>query len=121
MSLTKAGAAAQREPALLWDHLAARLLPADERTFEGQASLLLLAYAGSSGGNDLPVGEIAAALTELDWRHQDGEPLRGYELYRLPIFVALINVSGQLRDWRQRDRISPAASALARAALRRRG
>src|SRR5690606_17347714 len=62
--LTKAGAAARRDPAVLWEHLARRLAPGDESTFEGQASLLLLAYAGSSADGDVPLDEIAAALTE---------------------------------------------------------
>lgn len=117
--LTKVGAAAQRGPAALWDHLARRLIPGDESTFEGQATLLLLAYAGGSGGGDLPVADIGAALTELDWCYQDLEPVRGYELYRLPAFTALINVCEEPTAWKHRDRISPAAAALARAALRR--
>ncbi|WP_253867585.1 plasmid pRiA4b ORF-3 family protein [Mycobacterium sp. GA-1285] len=118
--LTKAGSAAQRDPAALWDHLARRLVPADERTFEGQASLLLLAYAGGSEDGRLLTDKIAAALTELDWRHGDGEVVRGYDLYRLPAHTVLVNVSDKPRVWADRARISPAASALARAALRRR-
>lgn len=118
--LTRAGAAARHDPAALWDHLARRLVPVDERTFEGQAALLLLAHAGGSADGSLPVDEIASALTELDWRHSDGEVVKGYELYRLPAYLALINVSDRPRVWAQHNRISPAASALARAALRRR-
>ncbi|OBH00926.1 hypothetical protein A5698_08380 [Mycobacterium sp. E136] len=117
--LTKAGAAAQRDPVALWGHLARRLAPADERTFDGQASLLLLAYTGASENGDLPVDEIAAALTGLGWRHSDGEPLRGYELYRLPTHTVLVNVSDKSRVWAQGSRVTPAASALARATLRR--
>ena len=118
--LTRAGAAARRDATTLWHHLAERLLPAAGDTFEGQAGLLLLAYAGSNEDAELPLGEIAAALTELGWRHQDGAPVQGYDLYRMPAYDALINVSDRLRTWAQRHRISPAASALARAALRRR-
>lgn len=117
--LTKAGAAAQRDPAALWAHLARRAAPTDERTFEAQASLLLLAYAGSSGDDDLPLVEIAAVLTELDWRHADGEVVREGDLYWLPAYLALVNVSDRPRIWAQRRWISPAAAALARAALRR--
>ncbi|MGE2689095.1 plasmid pRiA4b ORF-3 family protein [Mycolicibacterium pulveris] len=117
--LTKAGAAAQRDPRALWDHLARRLVPGDESTFEGQASLLLLAYAGSSGDGDLPFDEIAAALTELDWRHADGAAVQGYDLYRLPAYLALVNVADRPRNRTQFHWISPAAAALARAALRR--
>jgi Plasmid pRiA4b ORF-3-like protein len=118
--LTRAGAAARRDATTLWHHLAERLLPAAGDTFEGQAGLLLLAYAGSNEDAELPLDEIAAALTELGWRHQDGVPVQGYDLYRMPAYGALINVSDRLRTWAQRHRISPAASALARAALRRR-
>ncbi len=117
--LTKAGAAARRDPAVLWEHLARRLGPGDESTFEGQASLLLLAYAGSSADGDVPLDEIAAALTELDWRHADGDVVRDGVLYWLPTYLALINVSDRPRVWAHRRWISPAASALARAALRR--
>ncbi|MGV0602879.1 plasmid pRiA4b ORF-3 family protein, partial [Mycolicibacterium pulveris] len=117
--LTKAGAAARRDPAVLWEHLARRLAPGDESTFEGQASLLLLAYAGSSADGDVPLDEIAAALTELDWRHADGDVVRDGVLYWLPTYLALINVSDRPRVWAHRRWISPAASALARAALRR--
>ncbi|WP_231976691.1 plasmid pRiA4b ORF-3 family protein [Mycobacterium sp. E740] len=118
--LTRAGVAAQRDPTALWDHLARRLVRVDEHTFEDQASLLLLAYTGGSAEGNLPVDEIAAVLMELGWRHSDGEVVKGYELYRLPAYIALINVSDRPRVWAQRHRISPAASALARAALRRR-
>lgn len=118
--LTRAGDAARRDPAALWDHLARRLVPVDERTFEGQAALLLLAHAGGTAEGELLMDEIASALTELDWRHSDGEVVKGYELYRLPEYSVLINVSDRPRVWAKRSRISPAASALARAALRRR-
>lgn len=70
--LTRAGAAAQRDPAKLWDHLAMRLVPGGDDSFEGQATLLLLAYAGSSDNSELPLDQVAMALTELGWRHSDG-------------------------------------------------
>jgi hypothetical protein len=118
--LTRAGAVAQRDPAKLWNHLAERLLPSDDATFEGQASLLLLIYAGSTEDGVLSLDEVAVALNEFGWRHQDGAPVQNYDLYRIPTHDALINVSGHLRSRADRGRISPAASALARAALRRR-
>ena len=40
-----------------------------------QASLLILAYAAASADAELPLGAIAALLTELGWRHEDGRPL----------------------------------------------
>ena len=97
--------------------LAARLLPGTDDTFETQATLLLLAYAGSSNNSELPLDEIATALNEFGWRHPDGRPVSGSALYRLPAFDVLINVSDRPASWDERRRISPAAATLARAAL----
>jgi len=118
--LTRAGAAAQRDPAKLWEHLAARLVPGTEHTFECQATLLFLAYAASSTNSAPPLDEIATALTELGWRHPDGQPVGGSVLYRLPAYDVLANVTDRPASWDERRRISPAAATLARAALRRR-
>ncbi|MFZ0832875.1 MAG: plasmid pRiA4b ORF-3 family protein [Mycobacterium sp.] len=117
--LTRAGAAAQRDPAKLWEHLAARLVPGMPDTFECQATLLFLAYAASSINAAPPLDEIATALTELGWRHPDGPPVRGSLLYRLSAHDVLTNVTDRPASWDER-RISAAAAALARAALRRR-
>ena len=116
--LTRAGAAAQRDPAKLWDHLAMRLVPGGDDSFEGQATLLLLAYAGSSDNSELPLDQVAMALTELGWRHSDGAPVSGSSLYRVPAYDVLINISDHPTSWAKRHRISPAAATLARAALR---
>jgi hypothetical protein len=116
--LTRAGAAAQRDPSKLWGHLAARLIPGSDDSFDSQATLLMLAYASSSSNSELPLNEVAAALTELGWRHSDGAPVRGSSLYRIPAYDVLINVSDRPSSWAERHRISPAAAALARAALR---
>jgi Plasmid pRiA4b ORF-3-like protein len=116
--LTRAGAAARRDPSKLWDHLAARLLPGSDDSFDSHATLLMLAYASSSSNSELPLNEVAAALTELGWRHSDGAPVRGSSLYRVPAYDVLINVSDRPSSWAERHRISPAAAALARAALR---
>lgn len=118
--LTKAGAAAQRDPVRLWTQLAQRLCPTEADSFDGQAGLLLLSYAGSAQDGVLPLDEIVAVLNDFGWRHGDGTPLRGYELYRLPQYDALVNVADTLRTQDRRGRISAAASTLARAALRRR-
>lgn len=117
--LTRAGAAAQRDPAQLWNHLASRLLQGGDE-FETQATLLLLVYAGTSANAELPLDRIASVLTELGWRHGDGRPLEGHELYRLSAFHLLENVSDRPVSWRTRNRLSTAAAALARAALCRR-
>jgi hypothetical protein len=116
--LTRAGAAAQRDPSKLWNHLASRLLPGNDDTFESHATLLLLAYAGASNTSELPLDEIATALTELGWRHPDGRPVSGSSLYRVSAFDVLINVSDHPLTWDERHRITPAAATLARAALR---
>jgi hypothetical protein len=117
--LTRAGAAAQRDPSKLWNHLASRLLPGNDGTFESHATLLLLAYAGTSVNSEPALDQIAAALTELGWRRTDGRPVSGSALYRLPAFDVLINVSDHPVSWNHRRQISSAAATLARAALRR--
>ncbi len=116
--LTRAGAAAQRDPSKLWAHLASRLVSEKPHDFATVAGLLVLAYAATSAGRELPVRRIAAALSELGWQHRDGRALDGYEIYRLDVFSALANVSERPAKFSDRDRVSPAAAALARAALR---
>jgi hypothetical protein len=116
--LTRAGAAAQRDPATLWCHLADRLIPEKAGEFETVTSLLLLAYAATSPDGPVPRVRVAAALSELGWRHRNGRPLEGYEIYRLDVFNTLVNVADRPVTRGDRDRISPAAAALARAALR---
>ncbi len=115
--LTKAGAAAQRDPAKLWDHLASRLSPADDDGFTTPATLLLLLFAATSAGSDLPRSTIAAALTELGWSRGDRTPLSGYEIRDLPAFDMLMNMADSTDHGRWAP-ISAAAAALARAALR---
>jgi hypothetical protein len=118
LMLTKAGAAAQRDPARLWDHLASRLLPGDDDGFATPATLLLLLYAATSADADLPLDRIAAALTELGWGHTDHRPVGGYEIRHLAAFDVLANMTdGQAR---RRAPVSAAAASLARAALSRR-
>jgi len=118
LQLTRAGAAAQRDPSTLWKHLASRFLPGDDDTFENQSTLLMLAYAGTSNDSELPLDQIANALSELGWRHHDGRALNGYELYRLPALDVLRNVSDKPLTSSDRLRITSAAATLARAALR---
>jgi hypothetical protein len=115
--LTRAGAAAQRDPAKLWRHLADRIIPDKPGEFETVATLLFAAYAATAPDGPVPRGQVAAALSELGWRHRDGRPLEAYEIYRLDVFHTLVNVAGPVRP-RDRDWISAPAAALARAALR---
>ena len=120
--LTRAGEEAQRDSARLWQHVAVRLVPDKPDEFATVATLLLLAYAGTSADAVLPEEQVGAALSELGWRHHDGRPLEGYELYELDALTTLRNVTGRPD---QPDRlgagmwVSPAAAALARTALRR--
>ncbi|MEP6528276.1 MAG: plasmid pRiA4b ORF-3 family protein [Nocardioidaceae bacterium] len=117
--LTRAGAAAQKDPGKLRDLLASRLLPTAEG-FDTDATLLLLAYAATSADAKIPLKNITEALGHLGWRHLDGRPLEDYELYRLAAFDVLINVSERSAELGDRRRISPAAAALAWTALRQR-
>lgn len=119
--LTKAGAAAHRDPSKLWDHLAARLLPDTDDAFTMQATLVFLAYAGTCGDAELPLNEMATALTELGWRHSDGKPVHRYELLHTPVHVALLNVSDRPATRARRRHLSRGAATLARAALRSAG
>lgn len=64
--LTRAGAAAQRDPALLWEHLAERLIPSRGKPYDLQATLLLLFYAATSPGQALSGRPIAAAALAAD-------------------------------------------------------
>ncbi len=116
--LTRVGASAQRDPRRLWDLLADKLIPVADG-FDRDATLLLLAYAASSPGQEVPLKPITEALAHLGWRHRGGRSLQDYELYRLRAFDTLINIAGEQAELGGRRVISPAAAALARAALRR--
>ncbi len=111
--LTKAGAAAQRDPARLWDHLSSRLLPGDDDGFDTPATLLLLLYTATSAGVALPLDRIVAALTALGWRRGNRLPLSGYEIHDLPAFQLLSNMT----DTSTRAPVSDTAAAIARTAL----
>jgi hypothetical protein len=114
--LTRAGTSAHHDPQRLWDVLADRLVPTADG-FDRDATLLLLTYATSSAGQEIPLKPIAEALANLGWRHRDGQPLEGSELYGLAAFDVLINVAARTEDIGGRREISPVAAALAHAAL----
>ena len=116
--LTRAGAAAQRDLHVLWEHLAQRLIPKTGDKFPLQATLLLLAYAGASPGADLPFAQVAALLDELGWRHEDGRPVAASAVRHLDAWGLLANITDQPVTWKKWDVVSPAAAALARRALR---
>lgn len=116
LRLTRAGAAAQRAPEELWNRLADKLAPAGNE-FESDAVLLLLAYAATSAGAELPLDEIAAALTAAGWQADGGGRIERRDLYSMAALEVLRNVTSEPAGWADRWRISPAASRLARAAL----
>lgn len=115
--LTKAGAAAQRDPDKLWEHLAGRLIPKSDAKFEEQATLLMLAFAAACADSRLPLDKVTAMLAELGWRHSDGRSLSESPLFQLAAFQVLTNVTDQFITRARRDVVSPAAAALARKAL----
>ena len=121
LRVTRAGAAARRDPALLWRTLAAGLVP-DTAGFQRDATQLLLVYAATGPGEPIPVDEITDALDHLGWHHRDGRPLQGYEVYRLPAWDVLVNVSPVEADSPRRGRgdrpTDPKAALLAHTALR---
>lgn len=104
----------------LWAHLARRLVPEKAGEFEPVATLLLLAYVASSPDTPIPIEQVVAALSDLGWRHRDGRPLEGYEIYRLEVCNTLVNVAAKQAQLGDRNWMSRAAAALTWAALRRR-
>lgn len=118
LRLTRAGASAQQAPEELWNHLADRLVPAADG-FDTDAALLLLAYAVTSAESEIPLDDVAAALTTVGWR-ADGQPIERRDLYGIPALEVLRNVTAEPTTWADRWRISKAAARLARAALQQR-
>jgi hypothetical protein len=119
LRLTRAGAVAQQAAEELWNRLADRLVPA-ESDFNSDAALLVLAYAATSADAELPLDEVAAALTAAGWQTDDGRPIGRRDLYRIPALEVLRNVTSEPIGRLDRWRISPAAARLARAALQQR-
>jgi hypothetical protein len=118
LRLTRAGASAQQAREELWNRLADKLVPGADG-FEADAALLLLAYAATSAGSEIPLDGVAAALTTVGWR-ADGHPIECRDLYWAPALEVLRNVTSEPTTWPDRWRISPAAARLARAALQKR-
>jgi hypothetical protein len=116
--LTKAGVAARADVGVLWRHVAERLVPRPDRTFDADAGLLQLVEVAVGEEANLPPDFVTEALGELGWRYADGQPIEPWALYRLersPMDV-LYNVTDRPTSRRER-RLSPIAVALARAAL----
>jgi hypothetical protein len=122
LRLTRAGTTALGKPAALFDHLATRLAPSVVRDrFAIDADLLVLAYATIGPGQDLPADRIAAHLTDLGYRTSDDRPVPEYYLhqYENNAHDVLVNVNPDPVQRGHHGRISPAAAALAHAALTR--
>lgn len=118
LRLTRAVAAAQQSREELWNHLADRLVPATDG-FDTDAALLLLAYAATSAESEIPLDDVAAALTTVRWC-ADGQRIERRDLYGIPALEVLRNVTTEPTTWADRWRVSPAAARLARAALQKR-
>ena len=83
------------------------------------ATLMLLFYAATSSGSELPLDTIAAALTHLGWQSSDRTPVVDYDLYWLHAQDVLRNVSTAPVSRGGRWRIGDAVAELARAALQK--
>jgi hypothetical protein len=119
LRLTRAGTAARQAPEELWNHLADKLVPV-ANGFEADAALILLAYAATSAGLELPLDDVAAVLTAAGWSAGDGQPIERRDLYWIPALEVVRDVTSDPIGWADRWRVSPAAARLARAALRQR-
>lgn len=117
LKLTKVGAAAHVSSDALWSTLAGKLI-GERSGFDGQAALLVVAYAATSAGAEIPLDSVATALGHLGWQTGSGEAIAAYDLYWLPALEILTSVKSTPSGWRERRLISPAAAALAHRALR---
>jgi hypothetical protein len=110
--LTRAGHDSHAAWQTLWNQLADRLVPNTD-AFDTDATLLLLLYAATSLDGELPLDTIAAALTHLGWRSNDGTPIVGYDLYPLRALDVLRNVStahvSRSGHWRVGDAVAELA------------
>lgn len=95
-------------------------MPAEQGSFERHATLLLLAQAGGSDGGVLDLDMAASTMTQIGWGIVDHDTVPDWIFFRLPAYDVLANVSDHPRRMSdERERVSPVAAALARAASRR--
>lgn len=113
---TKAGIKARNDVRALWRHLAQRLSPRWGNEFEDVATPLYLVFAATAPGADVPTDALAQAMTELGWRFEP-DPVPAYAIGHLLAAEVLANVGTESVHWSMRNRVSPVAAALARAAL----
>lgn len=115
--LSRLGRTLGQDPQRLWAHLVQHLAPSGE-TFEIELHLLVLFHAATTGDEQIHLADLVAALTELEWRHQDRSPLQTFELLPIPALVLLGTLAG--RRWQKGEfqPITALAATLARAVLR---
>lgn len=119
--LTKAGRAAQADPAMLWQHLASRLAEGAPDSFGRQSQLLaLLCLASEPDGSH--EHRIAVAMTDLGWSQRNGRPVNADQARWAirEVTTTLVNIGTPHRTHRRylsRGALSPAALLLARTAL----
>ena len=117
--LTKAAKDGRETTSLLWNHLAARLLPSEPsaRTFSHDAALLSLLFAATSD-DGFELQTVAELLTDSGWR-VNHEPVERHDVVFQgswqTILLWYIAPNAQ-RAWFS-NIVSPSAAELARAAL----
>lgn len=71
---SRAGRVARTDPEMLWDHLAAGLIPA-KPAFDETATILTVLHFATSPADRDSTGSIVSALGELGWAHAKGVPV----------------------------------------------
>lgn len=129
--LTRAGAAAAKNPEAFWNHLVERYAAAfnediRDNNFENESVAFTLAYAATFNGK-LDMDRVSAALSERGWRRSDGSRLSYVDVVWSGFCPqTLLSFMGP-RTERDRptrlrfktENIRPAAVALAHAAIER--
>ncbi|WP_092918267.1 hypothetical protein [Agrococcus baldri] len=117
LRLTKAGRAAQQDPALLWQHLADALVSSDS-PFEETTGVVMLVHAATSA-DDIDVDVVARTMAELGWRVDDGSSVERRDVYPVwnQLWDALGNVGAPVTRSVMDRALSPAARALVADAL----
>lgn len=117
--LTKAAKDGLEATPHLWNHLAARLLPAEtaQRSFAHDAGLLALLFAATSDG-DFGLATVADLLTVSGWRINN-EPVQRHDVAFQGSWQTILLWYVAPKDQRAwfSNIVSPAAAELVRAAL----
>ena len=119
MVLSKAGRAARQDPALLWQHLSGRLIPA-RPPFDEMATILILLHSATSPDERANTEAIASILDKLGWAHSTGHRVTASDVQWVAndVWDAIGNVGPAVGGRWPTDRtLSPAAVAMVRDAL----